>query len=244
MPATSKRKPTRQRVLGVDGCRAGWIMAERIFQTGEIRAEIFPDWRSILDGPGEGARAVIVDMPIGLAEIGRRACEQEARRRLGARRASVFSSPSRPMLAFSSYAAANAFGKAQGAGLSRQSWNIAPKIKEIDSIITPQMQDRIGEGHPELAFARLTGAPCRFSKKTAEGRTERRRALIAAGFDTIDLIADDLRSRHACKSDWALDDLYDALVLTLTGEARLNGQAWRLGDSARDLRGLKMEIWA
>ncbi len=231
-------------VLGVDGCGAGWVVAARLAGTGETSVVITDSFRSILDGVGATADMIIIDMPIGLADFpqGRR-CEKEARARIGARRSSVFPSPQRAMLAMNSYDAANDYGKRQGSGITKQAWAITPKIREIDKIITPGLQSRIGEGHPELAFARLAGRPCQHPKRTIDGQKERRDLLIGAGFNEIDRLHVDLRLRHPRKREFAADDFYDACALALTAEARLAGAAWRLGDGACDSRGLLMEIW-
>ncbi|GAB4521019.1 MAG: DUF429 domain-containing protein [Amphiplicatus sp.] len=190
---------------------------------------------------------MIVDMPIGLADSSRRACETMARRRLGPRRAaSVFASPRRPMLDFARYEEANAWGKAAGpgagGGLSKQVWNILPRIREIDSIMTPADQSWLGEGHPEVAFSRLNdGAPCRHSKRTEEGRRERLALLRRGGFPAgVALLA---QAKARFRAAVQPDDILDACALALTAEARLGGRALRLTDGARDARGLVMEIW-
>ncbi len=243
MPATSGGNSSPSYVLGVDGCRAGWFVAARILQTGETSVAIADSFASILDGPGQSAAAIIVDIPIGLADFGGRACEAQARRSIGPRRSSVFSSPRRPMLGFDRYEDANAFGKATGAGISKQCWGIVTKIREADLVVTPELQRIVGEGHPELAFTRLRGAPCAHAKRRHDGERERRNALISAGLDTIDDMLADVRRIHPRKSEFANDDFYDACALSLTAQARLEGAAWRLGDGARDARGLLMEIW-
>lgn len=243
MPATGRGIHLPPYVIGADGCRSGWVIASRTPLTGETSVAIADSFGSILDGPGKGASAIIVDIPIGLAENDRRVCEREARRRIGPRRSSVFSSPRRPMLRFDRYEDANAFGKANGAGLSRQCWGIVPKIREADQRMTRSLQELVGEGHPELAFTRLRGAPCVYPKRTAEGARERREALVGAGLSSVDDLLADLRRRHPKKNEFADDDFYDACVLSLTAQARLAGVAWRLGDGARDARGLLMEIW-
>lgn len=211
----------------------------------DVSVVIADDFRSILDGPGRDAAAIIVDMPIGLGDTPRtRECEADARRLLGSRRSSVFSTPLRAMLAMSTFEEANDHGKRCGAGLSRQAWALTPKIRQIDDVMTAALQARVGEGHPEVAFTRIAGAPCKFSKKTPEGRRERRDILVKAGIATIDEALADLRERRPRQREFADDDFYDACVLSLTAEARLSGTAWRLGDQARDRRGLVMEIWA
>ena len=231
---------------GVDGCRAGWLFVKKASEDAPLQAGIAGSFADLLAGPLGDVAAALVDMPIGLAENGRRACERLARERLGPRRASVFAAPRRPMLAFDAYADANAWGKAAGpsagGGLSKQAWNLAPKIREIDNALSPADQTRFGEGHPELAFTRLSGRPCAHGKKTAEGAAERRAALRRAGLVYTPLLKA-LRQDHPRRADFADDDFYDACVLLLAAQARLAGEAWRLSDDARDRKGFVMEIW-
>ena len=196
---------------------------------------------ALLGGPLAHAEAIVVDIPIGLPELPGRACERDARLAIGPRRSSVFAAPLRGMLSFAAYEDANAFGKARGAGLSKQAWNITPKIREMDALITPSLQERIVEGHPELAFTRLAGAPCTHSKRTTEGQAERRRLLASRAVDAGSLL-EAARGRYPTKRQFADDDLIDACALALSAEARLAGSAWLVGDGARDSRGLVMEI--
>jgi predicted RNase H-like nuclease len=232
-------------VIGVDGCRSGWLVAQRARQSREITVAIVEQFHSILDMTRNGAALVLVDMPIGLATGGRRACERLAREKIGRRRSSVFSAPRRPMLEFTTYEAANAWGKAQGpeagGGLSKQAWHILPKIREIDAVITPEDQRYLREAHPEVAFTRLGGKPCAHSKRTRDGAPERVALLAAHGVDA-DALGRDLRRIHPRKADFANDDLYDALALMLAAEAHAHAEGWTLSDGARDARGLKMEI--
>lgn len=238
MPATTKGVS----VAGVDGCPFGWIAAIRIPATGEMNVAIADSFGSLLDGPLATTALTVVDMPIGLPDLPGRACEREVRRVIGPRRSSVFAAPLRGMLFFSDYQEANAYGKARGAGLSKQAWNITPKIREIDALMTPAIQSRIVEGHPELAFTRLGGTPCAFAKRNADGQRERRSRLEANGIEGEPLLSR-ARTLHPLKRAFADDDLMDACALALTAEAILQEKAWRLGDGARDARGLVMEIF-
>lgn len=233
-------------VLGVDGCRAGWAVLRLNLYDNAVSGFLAPDFAGLLNGAGAGAAMIIVDMPIGLAERGRRGCEALARDRLKpGRTSSVFTPPRRPMLAFKTYVEANAWGKRQEAkgGLSKQAWMIAPKIREIDAAIAPADQARLGEGHPEIAFARLNaGRPCAHSKRKREGEAERRALLARAGVANAEEIYLTLRAAHGAAAV-KRDDVYDACALALTAKARLEGTATRLTDGARDARGLIMEIW-
>jgi predicted RNase H-like nuclease len=196
---------------------------------------------ALMDGPLASTHLIVVDMPIGLPDTPGRACEREVRRAIGPRRSSVFSSPLRGMLAFSDYQVANAYGKAHGAGLSKQAWMITRKIREIDAWIAPALQSRVIEGHPELAFTRLGGAPCAFPKRHADGARERKRILEANGLSAEPLLRM-TRETYPFKRMFADDDLVDACAMALTAEAIAAKTAWRLGDGARDARGLLMEI--
>lgn len=243
VPATMKGKEPREFVIGADGCRAGWVAARINLCDNGIEVFVSEKFQSLLD---LNARMLIVDMPVGLADCGPRACEAMARARLKPlRHSSVFSSPRRLMLSFGSYEDANAWGKAQqekGGGLSRQAWMITPKIREIDDAISPADQRRLGEGHPEIAFLRLNGgAPCRSAKRTKEGQAERERLLKAAGLSAPRKLYEGLKKDYGARV--GVDDVFDACVLALTAKARLAGEALHLTDGARDARGLLMEIW-
>lgn len=79
----------------MDGCPAGWVAVESDGRAWSAR--VFRSFGELLAAYPEAA-AVGVDMPIGLAEEGPRACDGLARARLGPRRSSVFPAPSRRLL--------------------------------------------------------------------------------------------------------------------------------------------------
>jgi len=221
-------------VAGVDGCRVGWVMVTRDLTGGALTVGVAPCWAAL----PHLARIVAVDMPIGLSEDGPRGCDSLARRLLPGRASSVFPPPARPMLAMADYGQANAWGKARGRGLSKQAWNIVPRIRDLDDTLSPPDQDRVHEAHPELAFARLNGGAPPPPKRSAEGLDRRRVLLRRAGIRGLARLLDN-RPRGV-----AVDDLLDAAVLTLTAERILAGQGIRLiGTPERDSRGLRMEIW-
>ena len=206
-------------VAGVDGCRGGWAVALADADS-ILEVRVLPTFAEVV---ALRCDAVAVDMPIGLLDHGRRACDVEARRRLGPRRSSVFPTPLRPMLTATTYAEASAV-----AGLSRQAFNLLPKIREVDAVMTPHRQRTIVEVHPELCFAALIGAPCQAPKRTPEGRAERRGAVTLP----ID--------RPPAGAAW--DDVLDAGALVHTARRLVHGAVERLGDGARDARGLRCEI--
>jgi predicted RNase H-like nuclease len=206
-------------VVGVDGCRAGWTVA--IADRDEIvDVRVLPTFADVL---ALRPVAIAIDMPIGLLDTGPRACDVAARARLGPRRSSVFPAPTRPMLAVTSYDAALAIG-----GLSKQAYHLLPKIREVDALMTPDAQATIVEAHPELCFAHLIGHPCEAPKRTLPGRAERQ------------VVVEFAMDRPPKGAAW--DDVLDACALITTARRLVSGEIERLGDGARDARGLRCEI--
>jgi predicted RNase H-like nuclease len=204
-------------VLGVDGCRAGWVVAGAA--DGPVVVPVFADVLALAGDDG----VVGVDIPIGLAEAGPRACDMEARRLLGrGRGSSVFPAPLRSSLAWATWA--------EAASMSRQTFNILAKVREVDDVMTPSLQRRVFEVHPEVSFALLAGAPMTHRKTTAEGRAQR---MATLGLSCLP------RVRGA-----AADDVLDAYAVRWTAQRAGRADERRLGDGAVDTRGLRMEIVA
>lgn len=232
-------------VAGVDGCKAGWVVALarlRGSSLGRLTVTVCPTFRDILT-LSPRPRLIAVDMPIGLLnrpQRGGRACDQAARRILGRRASCVFTPPSRRILS------ATAHGAVRRKGLSRQAYNIVPKIREIDRVLTRRLQQRVVEAHPELAFARLAGRPMRGNKKTVEGQRERLRAITKALPSLSARIARLLGEITTALPRRVVspDDVLDAVVLVLTAMRVGRDDALRVPeDPPRDRRGLRMEIW-
>jgi predicted RNase H-like nuclease len=162
-------------VAGVDGCRAGWIVVllRRTQSTWTHQVTLCPKFADILSLDPLPA-VIAIDIPIGLLDqpqAGGRECDRQARQLLGRRASSIFTPPTRPMLKVTRYE------PVRTQGLSIQSFNILPKIREVDQLVTPAIQQRVHEAHPELAFMSLAGAPMQYNKKTPEGRKERLQTL-------------------------------------------------------------------
>ena len=230
---------------GIDGCRAGWVvvLAHPITSNAqEHQVTICTGFDEVLALlPPSTVSAV--DIPIGLLterQPGGRDCDRCARRLLGRRTSSVFTPPTRPLLNATHYA------QVRGHGLSIQAFNILPKIREVDRVMSPMLQQRVYEAHPELAFQALAGRPVQDRKKTVAGREERLRALenipsplfhgIRTAFGHI------LRAYK--RTDVAPDDILDAYVLVWTALRIWRAQAHRVPRiPPHDARGLRMEIW-
>ena len=212
-------------VLGVDGCRGGWVGA--LVEDKEVAWLALPDIRAALD---VDAAVIAVDMPLGLPPRGRRDCDLLAKAALGRAHARVFLAPPRGVLAATCYADAGPLHRelAYGKGMSVQTWHILDRIREVDEV---GLDPRLVEVHPELSFAELAGrvlAP----KRTALGREER----VAALRTWLPGLADVPRGGHAL-------DALDALAAAWSARRWLAGVARTLpADPPRDGRGRPMRI--
>jgi len=228
-------RAVRDRVAGVDGCPAGWVVALVSVEPGTDASTELHVVRTFADVLALRPAAIAVDMPIGLADAGPRACDIEVRRRLGVRRASVFPAPIRPVLDATDYRKALAIGRAvDGRGMSKQAFHLLPKVRELDAIVTPRRQRTIVECHPELCFAVMRGAPCPHPKRTAAGRAERVRALSAVFPEVENLLQLPHRGARS-------DDVLDAFATAWTARRVVSGTAEHIGGTV-DARGLRMEI--
>lgn len=218
---------------GVDGCRAGWIRAT--LSRGEVAIAQLATVCELVDDLG---LLTLIDMPIGLFPSGRvrpRACDRAARAALGPRRASVFSPPTRAMLRAREHA------EVAPLGLSIQAFHLIPKVAEVDRAVTPAIQARLREGHPELAFACLAGGPLTEAKRTPRGRAQRLE-LLEAALPGVTRAYEDFLGRTR-RAEVAPDDVFDAIVLALAARDARDGAALVVPERAvRDRRGLRMEI--
>jgi predicted RNase H-like nuclease len=109
--------------------------------------------------------------------------------------------------------------------------------------MTPELQTRIHEAAPELAFTTLTGVPMQYNKKTREGRKERLQALGKVLAEIAQTLKRD--GAQFKRSAVALDDLLDAYVLAWTALRIHCREANRLPAAPPiDAEGLRMEIWS
>ncbi len=226
-------------IAGVDGCRAGWFVALVEYGRGTGREEhrICTSFREVLDLEPKPT-IIAVDIPIGLLEepsAGGRECDKEARLLLGTpRRSSVFTPPTRAALASATYEEAQGFG----AGMSRQAFGILPKIREVDPLMTPEVQETVREIHPELCFYGLTGHPMRHNKRLTEGKAERLGALQGRFSGIERALGVFPRSRVGS------DDVLDAYAAAWTALGIAENAARRIPPRPPiDAKGLRMEMW-
>ena len=175
-----------------------------------------------------------IDMPIGLPTHVRRASDGLLRIHLGARRSSVCPTPPRAVLDAVDYRDALTRARdATGVGLSKQAWNLVDKIRELDALMTPDLQPRVSEAHPESSFAELSGSPLRTRKATSEGREERTQLLAPWFPDVVE---------HLGRNRIIATDVLDAFAAAWTARRIATGTARWFGDDERDSRGLRMTV--
>jgi len=229
-------------VAGVDGCKDGWLVG--IFSVNNDRCElesltVAKDFKEEVSKT-ENCRAACVDIPIGLSENGNpRKCDMEARKILAAPRASsVFPPPVRQCLSAKNYEdACDISLKVKGKKLSRQSFFIMDKIRQVDELMTPALQERIREVHPEVSFWALNNEkPMRLAKKKLTGRQERIN-LLRAEFANV---AEEVAKKP---EGVAADDVLDVFVAGWTAAQVLKGNIKTLPEKPEiDSKGLRMEI--
>ncbi|MGI3785129.1 MAG: DUF429 domain-containing protein [Janthinobacterium lividum] len=225
------------RVLGVDGCRDGWV---GVAPDADVpRAYVADDLHELIrraerDGP---VVLVGVDIPVGLADTGWRTADALARAALGPRRASLFPTPVRAALEAPDHASGVEISRtASGAGFSVQAWGLRTKVLEVDRLVR-EGEDRVHEVHPELSFTTMAGRPARHPKKTWAGQRERLALLEAAGIRLGTLVGD--------TGTAGPDDVVDAAAAGWTAGRLDAGRAVGVPDPPEQLPyGLRCAIWA
>jgi predicted RNase H-like nuclease len=195
---------------------------------------------------------IAVDIPIGLPEqtgIGGRLPDIAARKVLGQRQSAVFAVPSRAAIMQEDYR--QACEKALATSdpprkVSKQAFNLFPRIREVDSLMTPGLQNRVVECHPEVAFWAMNDKqPLELAKKVKSrpnepGLAYRRGLLERHGFPA-GFLADTAFPRSAAGPD----DFLDACACAWTAARVLAGTSDTFpANPPLDPRGLRQEIRA
>jgi predicted RNase H-like nuclease len=218
-------------VLGVDGWRGRWVGA--LLDGRTVGLVDLPDARAVL--AVLGVEVVAVDMPIGLADDGPRACDVAARARLGRAGSSVFPAPVRAVLGTDDYAEARRISVAAtgGTSLSAQAFQLVRSIRSLDEALGDPPAGHVVEVHPELAFRALDPAVTD-PKGTARGLAQRLAALRPVMDVDAALLAAPPRVPAV--------DALDACAAAWSARRVADGAAECVGDGSRDARGRPMRI--
>jgi predicted RNase H-like nuclease len=233
---------------GIDACKGGWLCAVITDDKGDYLFET--SLSKLINSLPEGNR-ILVDMPIGLLSkeiegYSSRPCDAAARKMLGKKHSSVFNPPCMEALYETDYWKASATNNAVlGKKLSKQSWYLFPKIKEINAFLhlNPLWKSRVLEAHPELAFQFLNqNRPLQHSKKTKEGIDERLEILTQYYPATRNVFSEAFNESSLLKNALP-DDMADALCLAILNKTRKKELKNISNDQLFDILGNQMAIW-
>jgi len=239
-------------VAGVDGCKGGWfvVIVSRMKEDSRTdtpcvlkvkKSLVARDFAEVLSKTTD-CELVCVDIPIGLSDGNRpRGCDVAARELLHRPRASsIFPAPIRPCLMAKDYeTACRISSEHSGKNLTKQSFALLKKIRQVNDLITPALQNRFREIHPEISFWALNNKrPMRHNKKRFVGRKERAK-LLSAIFENVEKIISEARRPGKV----APDDILDALVAAWTACQAVSGKTETLPQKPElDSKGLRIEI--
>lgn len=226
-------------VVGVDGCKSGWVAASWNTRKQTMDISVHATFSGLLN-VFKSAKAIAVDIPIGLIED-QRACDVQARSKLKCRKSSVFPAPDPRVIHFTEYHVAKEYlERASGKSISAQAFGIFPKVAEVNSVMTPELQSRVIEIHPEICFwAMGKEVEVCESKRTTEGADERF-ARLKANLLLPESEWEKIEMGIKCAQP---DDVLDAVAAAWTARRWVNGSFGRFPEvEQRDGRGLRAEI--
>ncbi|TDP96399.1 DUF429 domain-containing protein [Labedaea rhizosphaerae] len=216
-------------IAGVDGMPGGWLVA--LVSGTDVRWAFAASAAEVVSLTAD-CDAVAVDIPMGLPETGWRACELAAREFLGPARSSVFLAPPRPVLVARTYPEACELARrTHGKAVSKQLWHILDRIRDWDGVLSPRLQERVVEAHPECSFRTIGAVDS--TKKTGRGIGQRL-ALLDTWLDAGAAFAD-------LPAAARFDDALDALAVAWTAR-RWAARAALVFGGEQDARGLAMRI--
>lgn len=239
--------------VGVDGCRAGWFaifLVRDAEQECKWKAALFPNFSCLAgflkNNYGQSDPLIFIDIPIGLKDGGskERLSDTGARNILKSRKSSIFPVPCREAVYAETYEKACEVNKSlTGKRISKQAWNIVPKIRDVDSFLVKNKnyREKVREIGPELCFQSFAGFPMKYSKKKVEGFLERKDALNNVCTFTDEIIEYVLSTYR--RRDIAKDDILDALAAALTAKIGSRyGFTYIPQKPETDSEGLKIQI--
>lgn len=228
---------------GIDGCKSGWVLMLHsdkglyfggVFRTlTELYLEI-----PIID-------RTFIDMPMGLSSAGHlRTLESLIRRELKGRSSTVFNAPTREAIYAATYEEASQINeRIEGKKLSKQTYNIMEKIRELDLFLSRHDSiDHCIESHPELCFKHLNEGQVVLSRKTTKQGQEERLSILVRHEPNVRTIYENAL-RSTLRKHVKADDLIDALCLCISNRLCGPDQVPNITDPLeKDARGIPMRI--
>lgn len=239
--------------VGVDGCRAGWFavfLAEESGKSCGWETRLFPEFSLLIDFLNKEYKQadplILIDIPIGLkiGGSGERLSDSGARSLLKTRKSSIFPVPCREAVYMENYEkACEVNEKLAGKRISRQAWNIVPKILDVDSFLieNKMFKEKVREVGPEICFQTFAGIPMKYSKKSPEGFLERKKALWKVCPLTDEIIETSLSKYR--RNEVAKDDILDSLAAAVTAKMGSKyGFKYVPSEPEIDSKGLKIQL--
>ncbi len=231
-------------VVGIDGCMGKWLTVA-ITESG-FDINLISSIEEVCD-KYQNADCIIIDMPIGLAEkIDDKRPDTVLRGKLKGKASSVFNTPCRQAVYENTYEKASEINRnILAKGISKQSYAIIPKIREIDEFLQAnnKWKNRLLESHPEFCFAKLNdGLPILENKQTQQG-AEIRIELLSEYYPESYEVVEHFKRIAPASLSLKIDDVIDALVLAVTGIMGLNNGFISLPENPpKDSTGVIMQI--
>ena len=231
-------------VVGIDGCRKGWIAVAT--REGRFEAaRVYPDVQRLVEAWSDAA-VFAIDMPLSFPESYPRRTETAVREYLERGAPSLFPTMPRKVLVETTYE--KAVGKARsttGKGITRQAYALRKKMFEVESLLSETRDRRFFEVHPEVSFRVLAaevGAVVDAPKRSWNGHLQRLETLRRGG---VVVPAEPIEGLGGAGTD----DVLDAAVTAWTGHRIRRGMARSfpsdLGDvEERCPNGREGVIWA
>ena len=229
-----------KKIAGIDGSKGGWVCVSGY--ENNYKELKFEKLKKFSDIKSKNFSLVLVDIPVGLdidLKKGGRIVDNLARKELLTNKSSIFNAPSRLVLDAKNYEEANKINKSKGMGLSKQSWNLVKKIKEVDEYIRNSNVTIIFESHPEIIFQIMKRDKITTKKKNDEGIIERRNLLEKNGFNKVFL----KKNLSARDSFYKKDDFIDACSLFWSANRAIAKTEVKIpNDIVFDSEGIIMQI--
>jgi len=209
---------------GVDWAGKGWF-AVFLTPDGDCEGDYYPTLWNLWRERGDNIRRMLVDIPIGLCEDTRRACDVAAKAYIGPKQqSSLFYTPIREAIYAENIEAGKECHREADTDFSiqNQAWSLVPRIRETDSFVQDiKGSDRVLQTHPEVCFVALKDDEyLSHSKKTKKGIEERLKLLDDTSDFDIHGFYEEARSvfREPAYAPMIgdKDDIVDALVAAVS----------------------------
>lgn len=210
--------------LGLDWAKKGWF-GVTLRDEGTTETDLYPSIQSVWKSHGD-TECIIIDIPIGLKDAGKRTCDVEAKERLKPHRQnSLFPTPVRKAVYAKTLERAKEINEQCDLSVTNQAWSIALRIREVDEFLdqNPEAIGVLRESHPEMCFAALNdGKPMEHRKGSNDGLASRKRVLFGED-ESLETVYENAVETFIDHPPWARrmsknakDDILDALVLAHT----------------------------